>query len=86
MPLEKIPNSNNKKPTNWWGRHNAATLKFHSKQQEAAFSTVFRDNFRPEVVGDVISGVTEEQVDMNVVVKFGDTNQTVLEIFEQLTL
>ena len=31
----------NKKPTNWWGRQNAAPLKFDSNQSEAAFSTVF---------------------------------------------
>ena len=35
------PFTQNKEPTNWWGRHNAAPLKFDSKQSEAAFSTVF---------------------------------------------
>ena len=27
----------NKKPTNWWGRQNAAPLKFDPKPSEAAF-------------------------------------------------
>ena len=31
--------------------------KFHPNLSEAAFSTVFRDNFRPKVVDDVISGM-----------------------------
>ena len=31
------------------------------------------DNFRPEVVNDVISGVDVEEVGMNVRVKFGDS-------------
>ena len=31
----------NKKPTNWWGRENAAPLKFDPKQYEAALWTVF---------------------------------------------
>ena len=31
--------SNNKKPTNWWGRQNAAPLKFDPKPSEAAFWT-----------------------------------------------
>ena len=30
------------KPTNWWGRKNAAPLKFDPKPKEAAFSAVFR--------------------------------------------
>ena len=31
----------NKKPTNWWGRQNAAPPKFDSNQYEAALWTVF---------------------------------------------
>ena len=38
-----------------------------------AFATVFfRDNFRREVDSDVISGADVEQVDGDVLVKFGD--------------
>ena len=33
---------------------------------KAAFSTVFHDNFRPEVVSDVKSSMAEEQVDVAV--------------------
>ena len=32
-----------------------------------------RDNFRPEVVSDVISGVAVDQVGLDVRVKFGDS-------------
>ena len=43
------------------GQAKRAPLKFDSKQSEVAFLTVFfRDNFRPEVVGHVISGVVVE--------------------------
>ena len=31
----------NKMPTNWWGRQNAAGLKFDPKPSEAAFLAVF---------------------------------------------
>ena len=49
----------NKKPTNWWGRKNAAPLKFDPKSSEAEFSVFFSnfDKYQPEVAGDVISGV-----------------------------
>ena len=43
------------------------------KPSEAAFSTVFRCGFRPEVVGDVIFGANVGQVGMDVPVKFGDS-------------
>ena len=46
--------------------------KFHPKSSEAAISTVFfRDNFRPEMIYDVISGVAADFVGMGVDVKFG---------------
>ena len=46
-----------------------------------AFSTFFlRDNFRPEVVSDVITSVGVEQVSVDVSVKFGDLGQAVLEM------
>ena len=50
----------NKKPTNWWGRENAAPLKFDPKPSEAAFSAVFPnfDYCQPEVGDEVIYGVT----------------------------
>ena len=38
-PIGVLPN---KMPTNWWGRQNAAPLKFDPKPSEAAFSAVFR--------------------------------------------
>ena len=47
--------------------------KFNPKLSEAAFSTVFRDNFLLEVVSDIISGVVDDQVGMDVCVKFGDS-------------
>ena len=31
----------NKKPANWWGRENAAPLKYDLKLLKAAFSAVF---------------------------------------------
>ena len=34
--------------------------KFHPKPSEAAFSTGFRNNFRPHVVSEIISGVVVE--------------------------
>ena len=44
--------------------------KFHPKQSEATFSTFFfQDNFRPEVISDVISGVVEGPNG----IKFGDS-------------
>ena len=47
--------------------------KFHPKPSEAEFSTAcFQDNFRPEVVSDVISGVVVESTGMKVNVQFGD--------------
>ena len=63
----------NKKPTNWWGRQNAAPLEFDSKQSEVAFSTVFfRDNLQPEVAHHVIFGVVTEETGVDGLVKFGD--------------
>ena len=51
--------------------------KFHLKPSEAAFSTVsFRGNFRPEVDGDVISGVVIYTTGVKVHVKFGDSRST----------
>ena len=32
----------NKMPTSWWGRQNAAPLKFDPKKSEAAFLAVFQ--------------------------------------------
>ena len=46
--------------------------KCHPKPSEAVFSTVFRYNFRPKLVTDVISGVAIENVIVDVPVKFGD--------------
>ena len=42
------------------------------KPSDAAFSTVFRSSFRPEVVSDVISDANVGQVDMDVPVEFVD--------------
>ena len=38
----------NKKPINWWGRQNAAPLKFDLKPLEAAFSAVFRTSINAD--------------------------------------
>ena len=54
------------------GRQNAAALGFDPTPSEAAFSTVFRSSFRPEVYNDVISGVAVEPTGLEVRVKFGD--------------
>ena len=37
------------------------------------FDSFFQDNFRPEVVSDLISGLSEERFSMDVSVKFGDS-------------
>ena len=47
--------------------------------------TVSRVGFLPEVVNDVISGVSIDLVGLDVHVKFGDVGLTVLAIFKQLT-
>ena len=47
--------------------------KVDSKPSHAAFSTFFRDNFRPEVTSDVISSSALEWVTTNVHVKFIDS-------------
>ena len=39
--INKHVTNSNKKPTSWWGRQNAAPLKFNPKLSEAAFWTVF---------------------------------------------
>ena len=44
--------------------------KFHPKTSEPVFSTVFPYNFRPEADNDVISGVTVDNVGIDVCVKF----------------
>ena len=63
-----------KKPTNCWGRQNAAPLKFEPKPSAAACSTVFSNFYKcwPEVSDDVISGATVDYVDVDVRVKFCD--------------
>ena len=43
------------------------------KPSHVAFSRVFGDSFRPEVVSDVISGMAAEQFGVDVPVKFGDS-------------
>ena len=50
--------------------------KFHPQPLEAVLSTVFSYNFRPEVDNDVISGVTVDNVGMDVRAKFGDSRST----------
>ena len=54
-------------------RINLSRAKFHLKLSEAAFSTVFSnfDNCQPEVVGDVISSMVDEDVGMDVCANFG---------------
>ena len=49
------------RPTNAYSTHKRTTLP-----------TGFRDNVRPEVVSDVISGVAVDYFGMDVSVKFGD--------------
>ena len=71
-----VDKAKNKKSTNWWGRQNAAPLKFDKKLLEIAFSPVFFSNFdhcRPQVAEDIIFGVAVEKVGMDVHVKFGDS-------------
>ena len=46
--------------------------KLHLKASEAAFSMAFPDNFRAEVVSDVISAMITEPTGVKVRVKFGD--------------
>ena len=51
-----------------------SSREIHPKPSETAFSTeVFRNNFRPEAVDDVISDADAEQVSMDVRVKLGDS-------------
>ena len=48
--------------------------KFDPKPSEVEFATVcFRDNFRPEVATDVLSGVAVEWLGADGPVKFGDS-------------
>ena len=54
-------------------RSNRSRDKFPPKPSEAAVSTVFRDNFRPEIVTDVISGTTVAYTSVDVIVKRGDS-------------
>ena len=54
-------------------------MKVDPKPSDAAFLTFFRDNFRPEVDSDVVSGITIEYVGADVCVKCYD-------ILEPLTL
>ena len=56
----------NNKPTNLWGRQNAAQLQFHPGRHFSNF-----DKSPPEVAGDVMSVVTVEKVSMDVLVTFG---------------
>ena len=54
------------------------------KPLEAAFSTVFA-NFhkcRPQVAGDVISGMTVDQVGMDGLAKFGDSRSNISRIIQ----
>ena len=47
--------------------------KFHPKPSQPAFRRFFQDNFRPEVVSDVLSGGDVGQIGMDIAVKFGDS-------------
>ena len=51
--------------------------KFHPKPSEAAFSTVFRYNIRPEVVSDAKSGVAVEHLGMGITIEFGYSSRSV---------
>ena len=53
----------------------AVPLKFDPKPSVAAFSAVFSnfDQCRLEVAGDVVSGVAEDWVGLDVRVKIGDS-------------
>ena len=53
---------------------------------DVAFSTVLRDNLRSEVDSDAISGVTGGYVGVDNLVNLMILGQTVLGIFEPLTL
>ena len=55
-----------------WARHNASPIKFDPKPPAVTFSAVFFifDKSRPEVPGDVISGVAIDSVGVDVHVKF----------------
>ena len=58
--------------TNWWGRQNAMPLKYDQKPSDMAFSVVFfLQNCPREVADDIIFGVAEEKVGMNVHAKLG---------------
>ena len=48
-------------------------VNFRPKPSEAALSTVFPYNFRPEGDNDVISGMTVDNVGMDDPIKFGDS-------------
>ena len=62
--------------------------KFHPMSSEVAFSTAFLDfdNRQPEVASDVISSVAVQYVGMDVCVNLVMIGQTVLEIYDCLTL
>ena len=68
------------------GRQSTAPFDFDPKLSEAAFSTVFRSSFRPEADSDVISGMVVDPMGEKVLVKLVILGQTVLEIYDCLTL
>ena len=54
LRLVHVEEFENKKPTNWWDRQNAAPLKVDPKQSEAAFWTVLELPSMPTGVADVV--------------------------------
>ena len=54
----------------------AVLEKFLQKPSEAAKSTVFPNNFRPEVDNDVISGMAVDNVGTDVTITFGDSRSS----------
>ena len=56
------------------GRQNGAPQEFNPKLSEATYSTVFRNSFRSEVAGDVISGANVGQVGTDAPVKCRDSS------------
>ena len=65
----------NKTPTNWWGRQNAAPLKFDPEPSEAGYSAFLgnSDKCQREAACDVISGVFMYPTVWRFRVNFGDS-------------
>ena len=55
------------------GRQSATALEFDPTPSEAAFQLFFHCSFRLEVVSDIISGMADQDVGMDICANFGNS-------------